>query len=82
MERKNNNNKKNKIMPFATAWLDLEIVRLSEVREKKTNIIYHFYVGSNKKLYKRTYLQNRNKHTDVKIKFMVTKEETWEGGIN
>ena len=27
--------KKNKIMPFATIWIDLEIVRLSEVRERQ-----------------------------------------------
>ena len=27
--------KKNKIIPFATIWIDLEIVRLSEVRERQ-----------------------------------------------
>ena len=30
---------KNKIMPFAATWMDLEIVILSEVRASKTNII-------------------------------------------
>ena len=30
--------KKNKIMPFA-AWMDLEIIILSEVSQTKTNII-------------------------------------------
>ena len=31
--------KKNKIMPFAATWLDLEIVILSEERHRKTNMI-------------------------------------------
>ena len=31
--------KKDGIMPFAAIWIDLEIVLLSEVRQKKTNVI-------------------------------------------
>ena len=30
---------KNEIMPFAATWMDLEIILLSEVRERKTSII-------------------------------------------
>ena len=29
--------KKNKIMPFAATWMQLEILILSEVRKRKTN---------------------------------------------
>ena len=38
--------KKNGIMPFATPWMNLEIIILSEVCQTKTNIIYHLCVES------------------------------------
>ena len=73
--------KKNEIMSLAATWMDLDTVILSEVRQRKTNIVwYHLYVES-KKWYKWTYLQNRNRITDVENKLMVTKGEKG-GGIN
>ena len=39
--------KKNKIMSFAATWMQLEIIILSEIRNRKTNTIwYHSYVES------------------------------------
>ena len=39
--------KQSKILPFVVTWMDLEIITLSEVRQRKTNITrYHLYVES------------------------------------
>ena len=36
---------KNEIMPFAATWMQLDVITLSEVSQRKTNIIsYHLYV--------------------------------------
>ena len=41
--------KMNEIMPFAATWIGVEIIILSEVIQRKTNIIwYHLYVESKK----------------------------------
>ena len=44
------------MMPFAATWMDLEIIMLNEVSQRKTNIIeYHSYVESN-------FLNDTNEH--------------------
>ena len=41
--------KMNEIMPFAVTWIDIEMIILSEVIQRKTNIIwYHLSVESEK----------------------------------
>ena len=37
---------KNKIMPLAATWMDLEIIILSEVRQRRRNTIFILYMWS------------------------------------
>ena len=66
-------------MPFAATWM--EIIILTEVSQRKTNIMwYHLHTGSFKKS-KLTSLQNRNRLTKKKKKkkLMATKGNSEEG---
>ena len=60
--------------------MHLEVVILSEVSQRKTNIIYHLYVES-KIWHNWNYLQNKNKSTDTEHKLMIAKGERWEEQI-
>ena len=62
--------KKNEIRPSAATRMDFEITILSEVRQRKTNIIrYHLYVESYKQKIQAEI------ESDTEKKPMVTKEE-------
>ena len=42
--------KKNEILSFATTWMDLEIIMLSEISQRMTNTVcFHLYVESKNK---------------------------------
>ena len=43
--------KQNEIMPYAVTWMDLEIIILSEVGQRKTNIIWHLKSDMNELIY-------------------------------
>ena len=80
--------RKKEILPFAATWMQLKIIILSEVSQRKTNIMcYHLYLES-KIWHKRTYLWNRNRHTGIENKLMVAKRKwgqegtDWEFGVN
>ena len=67
---------KNKIMPLVTAWdrprdCHIEWSKSDTQRQISNNIAYT--QNLKRKEYKWTYLQNRNKVTDVENKFVVTR---------
>ena len=56
-------------MPFVAAWMDLEIIMLNEVRQRKTNIIwYSLYVESKKKKLIQVYLFTKQKYIHSHMK--------------
>ena len=59
-------------MPFAATWMNLEIIILNKVRQRKINIVwYHLYVESKNDTNELIYKTERL--TDIENKFMVTK---------
>ena len=65
--------KKNEIIPFAATWMDLEIIKLNEVSQKEERYIPSdiTYMWNLKNMIKRTYLQNRERFTDLESRFVV-----------
>ena len=76
---------KNEILPNEAIWMDLEIITVSEVSQRKTYIMwYHLYVESNKNDTKELVYKTE---TDFKTSLMVTIVEivgrkNWEDGNN
>ena len=73
-------------MPFPTTWMNLEIIKLSEVNQKeKTNIIEQHLHMESKIWLKWTYLRNTNRLTDIENTLVVAKEkgmgEGWTGSL-
>ena len=67
--------KKSEILPFPATWMDLEIIILREVSQRETNIIWYACIRSLKIWYKWTYLQKRNRVTDLENELVVTSGE-------
>ena len=70
-------------MSFVSPWIDLEIIIPSKVSQTKTNIIYHLYVESFKKMIQMNLYTKKKKNRPIYIenKLMVTKGEM-RGGTN
>ena len=68
-------------MPFAATQMGLESVMLSEISQRRRNIKWcPLYVESKKKWYKWTYLQNRNRLTDLEKELVVAEGKDWGKG--
>ena len=75
-----------KTVPFAETWMDIETAILSEISQKK-KVHINTYIYNLEKWYRGTYLQSRNRDTDIENKCMDTKEgrrggTNWEIGID
>ena len=73
--------KTNKIMPFATKWMTLEIFILSKVSQRKTNIIlYHFYVESKKNDTNELIYETETDSQMLSGNLWLPKGKDWSGG--
>ena len=73
--------KKSEIMPFETTQMVPEVIKLSEVSHtEKKQTWYRLHMES-KIWYKSTYLQNKNKLTDMENRLVVVKGAGWIGSL-
>ena len=71
----------NKTVPFAEMWMDCHIEWSKSEKQISYNITYMWNL---EKWYRWTYLQSRNRHTDIENKFMDpkgTREVGWPGRL-
>ena len=64
-----------KVIPLAAIWVGLDFIIISEVSQRKTNVIWYHLCVETKIWYKRTYLQNRDRLKNIENKLTVTKGE-------
>ena len=65
--------------PFAATWMNPEIIILSEVSQRKTNIIYHLYVGCKKLIQINLVTKQKLTHRHSKQTYSFQREHM-EGG--
>ena len=53
-------------MPFTAIWIDLEIIMLNEVSQKKTNILYHLYAEHEKMIQMNIFTKEKQTHIENK----------------
>jgi len=66
--------KKKEILPFATTWMDLENIMLSEIRQRQIpyDITYMWNLKKNK--------ENKNEHINTENRLVVSTGREWKMG--
>ena len=67
-------------MPFATTWMDIEMIILSEVSQTKINVIYQFQVESNKNYTKELIHKTETNLKILKVNVRLSMGKCWGKG--
>ena len=68
-------------MPFSATQIDLEIIILSEVNQRKTNTTWYHIHGKLKMIQMNLFIKQKQTHR-LRNKHMVTEGERLKGGMN